>query len=131
MDNEWHTPKSHTRIALGVTFIIAAFVWMTYFGNYLLTTYKYSTPDRFVFWFGATISVSLLFVGFTIGFSMKIKQAVLGFLYLLGFLFTLQLIPVPEGYGEAVYGSYFLLYMLPMILYIRHEKSKKNKNQVL
>jgi len=127
MNNEWHAPKSGTRLALSVVFIIGAIVWMACFGIYTLTVYAHSTPDKFVVFFGIAIGASLLFVGFAIASSAKTRQVIPAFLYLLVFLCTLPLIPVPNGYGETVLGIYFLLWSLPVILYARHEKSKKKK----
>jgi hypothetical protein len=127
MNSEWQTPKSNIRIALGVAFIIAGFVWLVYFGNYMLTAYRYSTPDKFIVWLGLMTFSLLLWIAFYIGFSIKTRKAVLGFLSILIWSIGLLLIPVPEGYGEAVLGSYFLLFILLMALYAKHEESKRKK----
>jgi len=123
--DKWYKPKSHIRIFLGLLLIIAGFAWLTFFYNYISIIYPRTTPDILIGWFGALVTSFLFFLAICVGFSVKTKKTVVAalvlFIWSLGFL----VLPVPEGYAEAVYGSWALLGMVAVGLYAKYEESKK------
>jgi hypothetical protein len=125
--DDWRAPKSNARIILGLILIVAAFLWLTYFYNYLSSTYPHTSPDRLTGWFGAIIACSLFFSSFCIGFNVKTKKAVIGFLFFIVWSYGLVLLPIPEGYGEAVLGGWAILFMAFVTVYAKYEQWKKNK----
>jgi hypothetical protein len=126
--NKWPAPKSNTRIALGLTFIIAGFVWAIYFFAFI----PFSPSDRLTGWFGAITASILLFLGLCIGFGAKPKEVIVGSLVIVAWSLGLILLPAPEGYTEAVFGSWAILGMIIIIIYAKYEKSrKKNSAQLM
>jgi len=125
--DEWYKPKSNVRVILGLIFIITGFIWMIFFYNYMSITYPRTTPAILIGWLGAIITSFLFFLGICVGFSVKTKKVVVAtsilFVWSLGFL----VLPVPEGYAEAVYGSWVLILMVAIGLYAKYEESKKKK----
>jgi hypothetical protein len=125
LNNAWPAPKSSIRIALGLTFIIAGFVWTVFF----FTLLPFSGLDRLTGWFGAIIASVFFFLGICIGFSLKPKETTVGFLVLVAWSLGLVLLPVPEGYGEAVFGGWFLVLCAMVALYEKHRKKSAHYNK--
>lgn len=118
MNNTWPATKSNTRLAFGLTLIIAGFVWTIYFFMFQ----PFSVLDRLTGWFGAMIGGVFLFFGICIGFSKKLKEIAAGFLVLVVWSLGLALLPVPQGYGEAVFGGWFLVLFAVIALYGKYRK---------
>jgi hypothetical protein len=123
--DDWHAPKSNTRIILSLISFAAAFIFMAWFFKYA----PFSPSDRLVGWLGAITTCFLFFSGFYIGFSIKTKKAIVGFLAFLIWSLGLLFLPVPEGYAEAVYGSWAILFMAAVALYAKYEESRKRKGK--
>lgn len=116
--DKWPGPKSNTRIALGLTFIIAGLVWAVYFFEFI----HFSPLDRLTGWVGAITAGVFLFSGFCIGFGVKPKSAIAGFLVFVTWSLGLALLPVAGGYSEAVFGGWFLVLFAIVALYERYKK---------
>lgn len=121
--DKWPAPKSNARITLGLTFIIAGFIWTVYFFEFI----PFSPLDSLTGWFGAITASILLFLGLCIGFSAKLKEAIAGFLIFIVWSLGLILLPVPEGYAEAVFGSWAILGMILIIIFAKYKESRKKK----
>lgn len=106
-------------------------VWLWFFGDYLLNTFRYSTPEWFTFWLGLAI-----FGGFLFGFiylisTEKLWKMILAFCYFLvvsiGMFMIARVLPesyVASGNAELVLGGYYLLSLSPIYLYYRYRKSR-------
>jgi hypothetical protein len=82
----------------------------------------FSGLDRLTGWFGAIIGGVFLFLGICIGFSVKLSEITAGFLVLVAWSLGLALLPVPEGYSEAVFGGWFLVLCAIVALYEKYRK---------
>ena len=69
----------------------------------------------------------LFFSGYCVGSNIGFKKMVLSFLVVVVWSLGFLILPVPEGYAEAVYGSWAILLMVIAALYFRREESKKKK----
>jgi hypothetical protein len=116
--NKWPAPKSNVRIVLGLTFFIGGFIWVVCFFKFI----PFSPLDRLTGWLGAITAGLLFFLGICIGFSAKPKGAIAGFVIFVAWSLGLILLPVPEGYGEAVLGGWFLVLCAMVALYEKFRK---------
>ena len=116
--DKWPTPKSNTRIALSLTFFVGGFIWIIYFFEFM----PFSPLDRLTGWLGAITASLLFFLGLCIGFSAKPKSAIIGFLVFTAWSLGLIILPVPEGYGEAIFGAWFLVLFGIVALYEKYRK---------
>lgn len=121
--DEWRASKSNVRIALGLVLIIAGFVWLALFFEFM----PISPSNILVGWLGAIITGFFFFSAICISFDDKAKKAIVVglvcLLWSLGFL----VLPVPEGYAETVYGGWAIIFMALVILYAKYESSQKRK----
>jgi len=124
------TPKSKIRTVMSAIFILGFFVWDAFFFYHLLSTYPYTTPDKLIVWFGIIIAGLLIFIGITVGAGADAKTIAVGSIVCVVWSLGLLVIPVPEGYGEAVLGSYAILLMVMVALFFEYKKfRKKNKTR--
>ena len=121
--DKWPSPKSNRRVALGLTLIVAGFIWIVYFFEFM----PFSPSYRLTGWIGAIIASLLLFSGLCIGFNAKPKGAIAGFLVFIVWSLGLVLLPVPGGYAEVVFGSWAILGMIIVITYAKYQESRKKK----
>jgi len=74
----------------------------------------------------ALVVCLLIFAGFAVGFSLKIKSVVGVFLVLIVWSLGFLVIPVPPpDEGDAVYGGYFLLLVVLIAAYGKFTHRKK------
>ena len=123
--DEWYAPKSNTRIILSLISFVAAFVFMAWFFKCV----PFSPSNKFTMWLGAVATAFLFFLGFYVGFNIKKKKVIGGFSAFLIWSLGLLFLPVPEGYTEAVYGSWAILFMAIIALHAKHQESKKRKSK--
>ena len=117
--------KSRTRRIVAWAFLVASFIWLVFLGAYMLSAFRYSTPDPFTVWSGIAI-FGLFVFGFAYLISTeKLWKMILGFCYFLAVITGMFMIPVPEGYAEAVLGVYYVLSMSPFLLYAKYKKPRK------
>ena len=116
--DKWHAPKSGTRIDFALAFFIGGLIWAVYFFEFR----SFSPLDRLTGWVGAITASLFFFLGLCIGFSTKPKSAIAGFLVFAAWSLGLILLPVPEGYGEAVFGGWFLVLFAMVALYEKYMK---------
>jgi uncharacterized membrane protein YgcG len=125
MNTEWQLTKNRTRRIVAWVLLVASFIWLVFFLNFMLTAFRYSTPDPFTVWSGMVI-FSLFVFGFAYLISTeKLWKMILVFCYVLTVITGMFMIPIPEGYAEAVLGVYCILSMSPLLLYARYKKSRK------
>lgn len=122
---EWYKPTSTLRVVLGIVFIIAAFVFMIYYFNFI----PFSTSNMLTVWLGAIVTCFLFLLGFYVGLDISTKKVLVAALVLSIWSMGLLILPVPEGYGEAVYGCWAVLLMIIMILFAKYQEAKKKKDE--
>ncbi len=87
--------------------------------------FQQALPDRFIIWLDVMFGALLLFFGVNIAAGVKLKEMVLGSLFLfvwsVGYLF----IPLVNGYAEGLFGSWALLGSALLILFYRFRKKNK------
>jgi hypothetical protein len=119
--SKWPAPKSDARIALALIFFIVGFIWIICFFEFL----PFSPSDRLIGWLGAITASLLFFTGLCVGFSIRPKEAIAAFLAWIVWSLGLIYLPVPEGYGEAVFGGWFLVGFAVVALYEKYRKRAK------
>jgi hypothetical protein len=117
---EWYEPTSTLRIAFATAIILAALVFMVSYFSFA----PFSTSDRLSVWVGAEIICLLLFLAFYVGFDLETKQVVVGASIWLIWSIGLLVLPLPEGYGEAVLGGWAALLGVIIVLYVRYRTAR-------
>jgi hypothetical protein len=115
----WPKPASDSRVIFGTVLIVAGFVFLIIF------TSVFAPMNRLTAWEGAMLACVLLFAGFAVGFSVKIKTVVGAILVVIVGSFGFVIIPVPEGQADVVLGSYLLLLLGLIIAYEKYTHRKK------
>lgn len=117
--------RSMARTLVSVVFIAGFFVWDAFFFFYLLSTYPNSTPDKITVWFGIIIAGLLIFLGIAVGAHADALTITVGSVVCVVWSLGLLVIPVPEGYGEAVLGGYAILLMVTIAIFFEYKKHWK------
>ena len=113
---------SKGRIALSILSFCTALIVATCFSVYV----PFSPSDRLKMWIFIAVESCLMFSVGCIGLGGTVKSLLAGLLFATIWSFGLVMLPVPEGYGEAVYGGWAIFGMIIVILYFESKKSKKN-----
>lgn len=103
-------------ILFGTSLILA--LWLGLFAVQLVTASNLKT------WLVLDVLACMGFSGTAIGFGGTAKDLIFGNLFLIGWAYGLVILPVPEGYAEAVYGGWAVLAMIVVIAYFEYEKRR-------
>lgn len=76
------------------------------------------------------IACFLLLSGICTVSNVDLKKMSIGFSLFMIWSFGLIVIPIPEGYGEAVLGGYAIFWMLLLAAFFKYKEYKKKKSSL-
>lgn len=117
--------KSRTRAVVSAIFIVGFFAWLAVFFSYTFSIDTQTFLGKLTIWFGIIIAGLLIFLGIAVGAGADAKTMTAGSIVFVVWSLGLLVIPVPEGYGEAVLGSYSILLMVMVALFFEYKKIRK------